>query len=187
MRFIRYRDIPWWMPTSIQLDTRSREEVKAELSHKIFSQIKDGDGPSAVKGEFQLHEELRQWEVIEQKKAKTQAVFNRHYGQTEVNYAEVQEIWKEELSPESKFHAKKEITSMARRIIPMGVATGGVWTLNMRALRHVLAMRASDAAEEEILHVWTRIGKEMVEGEPSLMGDFTMSPEGYWTPKYAKV
>lgn len=158
MRFIRYRDIPWWLPTFIAL---TKDERYLTLK---------GD---ALK--------------LADKKVRTQQVFQRHFEQTEVNYAELQEIWKEELDPKSAFKGKKEITSMLRRIIPMGVATGGVWTLNIRALRHVLAMRASPGAEEEILHVWTRIGKEIVESEPALFGDFKMLEEGYWVPQYQKI
>jgi thymidylate synthase ThyX len=125
--------------------------------------------------------------TIALKKLKTQAVFNRHYGQTEVNYAEIQDIWKDELAPDSKFHGKKQVTSMARRIIPMGVATGGVWTMNLRAVRHIVALRASEAAEEEIAYVFGKIAKYICEQEPMLMGDFTQDEHGFWTPKYKKV
>jgi thymidylate synthase (FAD) len=168
MRYIRYRDIPWWMPTSIQL---------TPMEQTLFDDMESG----TVIGD--QSPEIR----IVQKKLRTQAVFHRHYNQTEVNYNEVQEIWKDELAPESKFHGKKEITSMARRIIPMGVATGGVWTLNIRSLRHIMALRASAAAEEEILHVWSRAGKMMVEQQPMLLGDFAQTPEGFWVPKHPKV
>lgn len=150
MRFIRYNDIPSWLPTSIQPN---------EKDHIL----------------------------IAEKKRLTREVFKRQYEQTEINYNDLQSIWKEELAPESKFHGKKQITSMMRRIIPMGVATGGVWTLNVRALRHVIAMRASEAAEEEILYVFGKIAKIMSDGEPMMFGDFTQTPEGFWTPKYPKV
>jgi len=166
MRYIRYRDIPCWLPTSIRLTEKEEEALK--------NWIGTSPDPSSVVG-------------MAHKKMRTQNVFEHHYAQTEENYARLQEIWKEELAPDSKFKGKKEITSMIRRIIPMGVATGGVWTLNMRALRHVLALRASSAAEEEILHVFSRIGKMMVESEPMLLGDFSQTEEGYWIPKYGKV
>ena len=76
---------------------------------------------------------------------------------------------------------------MLRRIVPMGVATGGVWTLNVRALRHVCAMRCSAAAEEEIAVVAGMILERMMREEPSLFGDFHVDPEGYWRPVYNKV
>lgn len=169
MRYIRYRDIPSWLPTSIRV---TDEEMAIVDNEDIYG--------------FLQEEQKEVWKIAK-KKLKTQAVFKRHYEQTERNYAELQEIWKDELAPESKFHGKKEITSMVRRIIPMGVATGGVWTLNIRALRHIIALRASSQAEEEILHVFSRIAKMMVESEPMLLGDFEQTQEGFWYPKYNKI
>ena len=76
---------------------------------------------------------------------------------------------------------------MMRRIVPMGVATGGVWTLNLRALRHVFDMRCSEAAEEEILLVATKMLNLMRHAEPSLFGDFVTNDNGISTSKYRKV
>jgi thymidylate synthase (FAD) len=150
MRYIRYTDIPWWLPTSL------REDPKDDTS-------------------------------IAEKKRLSRTIFNLHYTQTEQNYDGLQKIWADELSPTSNFTHKKHITSMMRRIIPMGVATGGVWTMNARAIRHIIAMRASEAAEEEILYVFSKIAKEMVESEPMLLGDFSQTIDGFWVPKYKKV
>ena len=191
MRYIRYRDIPSWLPTSITLtkDEESAIETGQEVFQVNFPITPEGVPhvyvPPAVLG--RLDEPLRSLWVTAIKKLKTQAVFQRHYGQTEVNYQEIQDIWKEELAPDSKFHGKKQITSMARRIIPMGVATGGVWTMNIRALRHIIALRASDAAEEEIAYVFGKIAKLITDQEPMLMGDFAQDENGFWTPKYKKV
>lgn len=155
MRYIRYDDIPYWLPTSIT--------------------VVEGEDTSPETKKLML------------KKLRSQAVFTRAFGQMEENYKELEEIWCDELKPEAKFAGKKHVTSMMRRIIGMGVATGGVWTLNIRALRHIMALRASPAAEEEILHVWGRAGEMMVKEEPALFGDFSITPEGYWVPKYPKV
>jgi len=150
MRYIRYKDIPWWMPPSMR--------ILMSDSNEIIN-----------------------------KKQQTQNVFRRHYEQTEINYAALQEIWRDELAPNSKFHGKKQITSMMRRIIPMGVATGGVWTMNLRAVRHIIALRTSEAAEEEIAYVFSKIAKIMIEEEPMLLGDFTQDATGFYHPKYPKV
>lgn len=171
MRFIRYDDIPSWLPTSITLS-------KGEQSS--YDQI-DTYGPDGLteeeKAEFRLSK----------KKVQSQDVFREVYAFVESRYKKLMDIWKDELAPESKFKAKKHVTSMMRRIIPMGVATGGVWTLNIRALRHIMALRASEAAEEEILHVWSRAGAEMIKQEPILLADFSQTPEGFLVPKYDKV
>ena len=68
---------------------------------------------------------------------------------------------------------------MLRRIVPMGVATGGVWSFNLRALRHVFTMRCSPAAEEEILLVASMMFDKMVETEPLFFKDF-YKEEGFW-------
>lgn len=103
----------------------------------------------------------------------------------EVMMKEFADIWKEELAG-TDFHTKKVLTSAFRRGIGMGIATGGVWTLNARALRHVLALRTSPGAEEEIVHVCMKIGRDMIEHCPELFGDFN-EQNGSLVPAYWKV
>lgn len=191
MRYIRYTDIPWWLPTSLRL---TDEEGVALCAGKRVFGLDFENTPEGAKHVYVHPDKLQElpnpdryhW-TMAVKKLKTQALFMRHYAMTEVNYADGQEIWKEELAPESKFHGKKQVTSMLRRLIPMGVATGGVWTMNLRAVRHIIALRASEAAEEEIAYVFGKIAKFIVEQEPMLCGDFTQDEKGFWTPKYKKV
>jgi len=121
---------------------------------------------------------------IKQKKAKSREIFKKSFEQQYENYKELSDLW--ELDTTSSFGIKKKITSCIRRIIGMGVSTGGVWTGNVRALRHVLAMRCSEHAEEEICHVFTRICEYLVEKEPLLFGDFE-KVDGFFQPKYKKV
>ena len=102
----------------------------------------------------------------------------------EENYAELLKIWDLD---QGNFHYKKTMTSMFRRIIGMGVATGGVWTGNLRAIRHVLAMRTTEAAEEEICYVFSNIMKKIQELEPTIFGDFKQDEYGFWSPTYKKV
>lgn len=166
MRYIRYRDIPYWLPTSITLNN-------LEIA--------------ATRETEQLHPDMVDVLKLANKKRHSQQVFARAFKQDEANYKELEEIWADELKPDAKFAGKKHITSMMRRIIPMGVATGGVWTMNMRAMRHIVALRASPAAEEEIVHVFSRIAKYLSETEPMMFGDFSETPEGYWVPKFPKV
>lgn len=104
-------------------------------------------------------------------------------GETMQNFAE---IWAKELSPESKFHAKKVLTSAFRRVIGMGIATGGVWTLNLRALRHIIALRTAPGAEEEIVHVFKKVGAIMIKDLSEIFGDFK-EVDGALVPKYWKV
>lgn len=68
----------------------------------------------------------------------------------------------------------------------MGIATGGVWSLNLRALRHVIALRTDSGAEEEIVHVYKNIGRMMIQGLPEIFGDFK-EVDGSLIPEYWKV
>ena len=149
MRFIRFTDIPWWLPTSLE----------------------DQPGDNA--------------ELLE-KKRRTRDEFGRAFTDAEEHYKTLLDIWEMD-SGNKNFSYKKKLTSCLRRIIPMGVATGGVWTGNIRALRHVIALRTSSAAEEEILLVFSMIAKSIRDTEPLLFGDFEQTTEGYWVPKYQKV
>jgi muramoyltetrapeptide carboxypeptidase LdcA involved in peptidoglycan recycling len=124
---------------------------------------------------------------VDHKKHATRILFARQFEGQRDWYACLEAIWKDELAPESKFAQKKELTSLFRRGIGMGCATGGVWSGNIRALRHVITMRCEPAAEEEILHVFSRVAVMMKEKEPMLFGDFYRDDNGYWRPKYRKV
>ena len=85
------------------------------------------------------------------------------------------------------FTAKKRLTSFKRRFIPDGVATGLMWTANVRTLRHVIALRTDSAAEEEIRLVFGKVAEVMQEEAPALFRDFTRRDDGSWAPRYRKV
>lgn len=123
---------------------------------------------------------------IAARKMHSRDIFHNVFTMQSKAYSELVKVWDMDAS-DKNFHYKKTVTSCLRRIIGMGVATGGVWTGNVRALRHVLAMRASAVAEEEICHVFSRVAAMMAESEPLLFGDFKQDARGFWSPKYAKV
>jgi thymidylate synthase (FAD) len=54
------------------------------------------------------------------------------------------------LDTEKDFKRKKILTSLARRLAPIGLATSIMATMNLRAWRHVIAQRSDSAAEEEM-------------------------------------
>ncbi len=90
------------------------------------------------------------------------------------------------MKPAMSFHKKKLLTSMFRRLIPMGVATGGVWTFNLRALRHIMALRTHPGAEEEISRVMHLIGTYIMKENKILFSDFK-DDEGHLVPQWPKV
>lgn len=172
MRFIRYSEsIPYWVPDSI----KGEDALQADTVRYFYQNDIAELDPKYFK------------DSVEAKKHATRLIFNAAFKGVEDAYRLMEGIWSEELAPTSKFHGKKEITSMMRRIVGMGVATGGVWSGNIRGLRHVITMRASAAAEEEMLHVFSRVAKMIRDKEPDLFGDFEQTPEGFWVPKYLKV
>lgn len=184
MRYIRFNDLPFWMPNSITV-TKEEEAAMTAVNEFLLLPVTEQDNHvKPTDEEYKLAKRAK-------KKMLTQAEFKDHFLMTEARYSRLTEIWKDDLSSDVKgkeaFHLKKQLTSMMRRIVPMGVATGGVWTLNMRALRHILALRATPEAEEEICYVAGQMLKIMAEQEPAIFGDFSELPGWYYVPKYRKV
>ena len=157
MRYIRFEDIGYWTPTCMR-----DEDV-----------LLDG----------LLEGEMTAEEILEAKKA-TREIFDSAFKAMEQWQLDLSNVWK--IGELKNFKVKKVLTSAFRRIIGMGLSTGGVWTLNARALRFVIEKRATAEAEEEIYHVFDRICDRMVADEPLLFGDFTKTEKG-WMPKYSKV
>lgn len=120
------------------------------------------------------------------RKAASRAVFDATFETVEHYYAELLKIWEMD-EGDKNFDYKKRVTSCLSRIVPLGVATGGVWTGNVRALRHVIALRTEPAAEEEIFHVFSRIAELMLAAEPALFGDLERTEAGGFAPRYLKV
>lgn len=89
-------------------------------------------------------------------------------------------------SPATNFTEKKHFTSFMRRLAPEGVATGLMWTANVRALRHIIETRTAEGAEEEIRFVFNEVGEIMRKELPALFDDYTVI-DGVWIPKYRKV
>ena len=85
------------------------------------------------------------------------------------------------------FAEKKAKTSFMRRFAPDGVATGIMWTANVRALRHVIEARTAPGAEEEIRLVFAEVARIMQREAPALFGDFTEQQDGSWVPEWSKV
>lgn len=104
------------------------------------------------------------------------------------------ELWKER---KKSFAFKKKLTSFMRRTAPLGLATGLIWSVNARALRHIISMRTGAGAEEEIRMVFGKIARMMIERYPLLFGDFYEDPDavdndgnylpGVYTTNYWKV
>ena len=69
------------------------------------------------------------------------------------------------------FSEKKKATSLARRIMPQGIATHMIWSANVRSLRDIIKKRTAPEAEWEIQKVFSTIRDLMIEESPALFGD----------------
>jgi thymidylate synthase (FAD) len=84
------------------------------------------------------------------------------------------------------FGEKKAKTSFMRRFAPEGLATGLVWTANVRTLRHVVESRTAPGAEEEIRLLFGKVAELLTKEAPALFGDYTVE-DGAWVPAWRKV
>lgn len=80
----------------------------------------------------------------------------------------------EKLAPQMvNFDRKKKLTSAMRRILPNGQSNEIGFSVNLRALRHVIQMRTSSHAEWEIRAVFNQV-YELVENKyPAIFADVT--------------
>lgn len=67
------------------------------------------------------------------------------------------------------FADKKRLTSAIRRLAPNGQANEIAWTVNVRALRHLLEMRTSRAAEWEMRVVFADVARIIQERWPLML------------------
>ena len=120
--------------------------------------------------------------VSNRKREKSRKIMEEVFDYIADQYRNLEDIWKEEL--EGDFAAKKELTSAFRRIVPMGYCGGGVWTFNVRALRHILTLRSSFHAEEEIRELAGKMFDILKKEEPLLFCDMEKDFNGVITREY---
>jgi len=175
LRYIKLNDLRYWLPTSIATPEKGDEHA-AKHTERVFHEVFDF-----------IEERIRYLNVIwgiEETKPCPECT---KWPPGSPGYEDMcDKCLGMKVVPVVPFHKKKKITSMLRRLIPMGVATGGIWTLNLRALRHIVALRTHPSAEEEIAMVVAKIGRYMTRECPILFDDFT-EDKGVFKPLYHKV
>jgi len=159
-RYIRFNDdIDYRLPECFELT--EEEESYIAVGHKRYPQ------------RF----------LLAKKKMASAEIFEGIFRIVAHHYEELEELWEEELL--SNFALKKILTSAFRRIVPMGYCGGGVWTFNVRALRHIFTLRSSPHAEEEIREV-VGLMFDIVKGiEPLLFCDMEKDINGVITRRYS--
>jgi len=85
------------------------------------------------------------------------------------------------------FNMKKMLTSAFRRVAPIGLATSIFVTGNIRAWRHILEIRSSIHAEEEIRLVAKKIGIICKKEFPNFFQDMKLNENNEWIFEKSKV
>lgn len=98
------------------------------------------------------------------------AVFVRTMEALENLQRELAELYAIEDEPE--FSEKKKLTSAFRRMAPLGLATTIGWSCNLRSLRHVIEMRTSPHAEEEIRLLFGKVFEVVRNRYPNALADY---------------
>lgn len=122
---------------------------------------------------------------------KAEEIFKRAFSQAEENYRELlsEEVLGVNIDKED-FYEKKQLTSGARRIAPIGLATNIGWSCNIRTLRHLIELRTSNDAEEEMRLVFNKVARLSLSKWPSLFSDFKSKGDGEYLeyiPENSKI
>jgi flavin-dependent thymidylate synthase len=105
------------------------------------------------------------------------------YGSLADRLLERQEGGDSMLSADYKTDARKKVQQTARSLLPNETEAPMVFTGNVRALRHIVEMRADAHAESEIRNLAVRIFLCLVTADPILFGDYEIGtlPDGTFT------
>lgn len=113
------------------------------------------------------------------------------YAQITTKLAEKQQTGDQLLSGDAKTELRKKVQQCARSVLPNETEAPIVFSGNIRALRHIIEMRANQAAEIEIRAVQFRVFLCMAIMEPLLFADYEIVtlPDGTHavSTKYRKV
>ncbi|HLM78331.1 MAG TPA: FAD-dependent thymidylate synthase [Rubrobacteraceae bacterium] len=84
------------------------------------------------------------------------------------------------LDAEHKTDARKKVQQTARSLLPNETEAPMVFTANVRALRHIIEMRADEHAESEIRNLAIRVFLCLNVADPILFGDYELQslPDG---------
>lgn len=153
--------------------------ISRSLTHELvrhragmaFSQVSQRyvDGKSlrfVERSEYQAHGELHQW--FEERIDKAA----RDYESLSRVLARMQISGISELAAEQRTDLRKKVNQCARSLLPNETEAPIVVTMNGRALRHLLEMRAAAPAETEIRRLFDGVYKVAREVVPILLDDY---------------
>jgi thymidylate synthase (FAD) len=105
------------------------------------------------------------------------------YGEMANRLLDRQESGASMLTADYKTDARKKVQQTARSLLPNETEAPMVFTGNVRALRHIIEMRADAHAESEIRNLAVRLFLCVVTADPILFGDYEIGelPDGTYT------
>ena len=127
--------------------------------------------------EYQVDEELHR--LFEERVDRAAA----EYGEMADRLLDRQEGGASMLTADYKTDARKKVQQTARSLLPNETEAPMVFTGNVRALRHIIEMRADAHAESEIRNLAVRLFLCVVTADPILFGDYELGelPDGTYT------
>ncbi|MDP8947945.1 MAG: FAD-dependent thymidylate synthase [Actinomycetota bacterium] len=127
--------------------------------------------------EYQSDEELHR--LFEERVDRAAA----EYGEMADRLLERQEGGNSMLSADYRTDARKKVQQTARSLLPNETEAPMVFSGNVRALRHIVEMRADAHAESEIRNLAVRIFLCLFTADPILFGDYRIGelPDGTFT------
>ena len=157
-------------------------ELVRHRAGAAFSQVSQRYVSGAVlrfveRPEYQEDEELH--EIFEERADRAAA----EYEAMADKLLERQEGGASLLSADFKTDARKKVQQTARSLLPNETEAPMVFTGNVRALRHIIEMRADAHAESEIRNLALRIFLCLRTVDPILFGDYALAelPDGTYT------
>lgn len=162
-------------------------DVSRVFTHELVRH-RVGAAYSQTSGRYVRTDELRFWvpavirENIELAELFDEAI--RHQEEMLAKMVEVSGI--NRMKSKDDFAKKKQLTSAFRRIVGNGVANNIEATYNHRALRHMITMRTSRYAEEEIRLVFNRLFDQLADRYPAIYADASREMvDGYFEIEFA--
>ena len=157
-------------------------ELVRHRAGAAFSQISQRYVSGAVlrfveRPEYQEDEELHR--LFEERADRAAAGYEEMAGLL----LERQEVGYSRLSSDHKTDARKKVQQTARSLLPNETEAPTVFSGNVRALRHIIEMRADAHAESEIRNLALRLFLCLRTIDPILFGDYALVelPDGTYT------
>ncbi len=158
LRYVRLEELMCWYPGAF------KEPVLGDLYDKLVSKgLMPNGAPAKAAFIEQRARMLRDtWRDTFERLEETQRQISR--------YLLLDELPKD-------FRIKKRITSAMRRLVPIGLGTAIVCTGNHRTWRHVLELRSSPHAEEEMVIVMGCVARQLKRRFPNIYADMEFEDE----------